>query len=139
MARLLRGLGDDVRLASVQAPGAFNAINRECRVVFAVPEASALAAGLSAADEAIVATEPAAYLTTRVLDEGAACLDAAASRSILAFLTELPNGVHTMSAHLPGVVESSLNIGVVATDGAELTVTVSTRSSACLLYTSRCV
>lgn len=130
VARLLRGLGDDVRLASVQAPGAFNAINRECRVVFAVPEASALAAGLSAADEAIVATEPAAYLTTRVLDEGAACLDAAASRSILAFLTELPNGVHTMSAHLPGVVESSLNIGVVATDGAELTVTVSTRSSA---------
>lgn len=44
-------------------------------------------------------------------------------------LNLMPNGVQTMSADLPGLVETSLNMGVVKIDAEEINLTFSIRSS----------
>lgn len=119
---------DDVRLAHVDAPGAFNAIAREARVLFTC-SAGDVAAAIVDWQRRLAVTEPAASVAIRILEEGADCLAEAASRAVLSFLCEVPDGVFTMSEHLPGLVESSLNTGVLRQDDDALTVTLSTRSS----------
>lgn len=56
-------------------------------------------------------------------------LDADSLRKVLAALNLMPNGVQAMSADLPGLVETSLNLGVVRLSGTELEVDFSIRSS----------
>ncbi|WP_251860236.1 aminoacyl-histidine dipeptidase [Clostridium sp. Marseille-Q2269] len=49
--------------------------------------------------------------------------------SIISFLTLVPYGVQTMSKDIDGLVESSLNIGVVENKEDEIKITISVRSS----------
>lgn len=56
-------------------------------------------------------------------------LDAASTAKIVDFLSVAPNGVQSMSMDLDGLVESSLNLGVLAQSGESITLTVSVRSS----------
>lgn len=44
-------------------------------------------------------------------------------------LLEVPNGIQTMSADLPGLVESSLNLGILRTEEERVTMTWAVRSS----------
>ncbi len=48
---------------------------------------------------------------------------------VIFMLMQVPNGVQTMSADLPGLVESSLNLGVLRTDKDGVTMTWAIRSS----------
>lgn len=48
---------------------------------------------------------------------------------VVAFLAAFPTGVQTMSADVEGLVESSLNMGMIQMEGKEITVTFSVRSS----------
>lgn len=56
-------------------------------------------------------------------------LDAASTLRIIDFLSIAPNGVQSMSMDLEGLVESSLNLGVLAQSGESISLTVSVRSS----------
>jgi len=56
-------------------------------------------------------------------------LDATSAERIIDFLAIAPNGVQSMSMDLEGLVESSLNLGVLAQSGESITLTVSVRSS----------
>lgn len=51
------------------------------------------------------------------------------TRKVLALLTALPHGVHTMSQDIPGLVETSTNVAVVTPKEGALEVLVSNRSS----------
>lgn len=47
-------------------------------------------------------------------------MDAKTTEKVLCFLTCLPNGVQTMSADIPGLVQTSLNLGILHTTETEL-------------------
>ncbi|MDR3669231.1 MAG: aminoacyl-histidine dipeptidase [Holophaga sp.] len=55
-------------------------------------------------------------------------LDQARTDKLIAFLVAVPNGVQSMSRELEGLVESSLNLGVLEQPGPAIRLTVSIRS-----------
>lgn len=57
------------------------------------------------------------------------CVTAEDTRKAAAFLTALPNGVQAMSADMPGLVETSLNLGIMKYEGGSLLAEFSARSS----------
>ncbi len=58
------------------------------------------------------------------------CVSAADTKKAADFLTALPNGVQAMSADMPGLVETSLNMGILEyVDGSGLLAEFSVRSS----------
>jgi dipeptidase D len=57
------------------------------------------------------------------------CFSLASSRTTLGLLAAIPSGVTAMSLDIPGLVESSTNLGVVKTDGAKVHVVCCSRSS----------
>ncbi len=73
--------------------------------------------------------EPEAVLNIAAADP-AQPMTRPASDALLALLAAWPNGVHTMSEDLPGLVESSANLGLIEQQGDTLTITASIRSSA---------
>lgn len=56
-------------------------------------------------------------------------LDEESTKRVLAFLTLLPNGVMAMSADIEGLVETSLNVGILKLTEDELTASSAVRSS----------
>lgn len=58
-----------------------------------------------------------------------ACIDAASLDKVVALLVLLPNGVQAMSMDLPGLVETSCNMGVIKLHQNEMSVQSSIRSS----------
>lgn len=67
------------------------------------------------------------------LFKGEACvgkvLQPVCQMKVVYLLANLPNGVQNMSRNLPGLVETSLNLGILRLDHEKLTITVSVRSS----------
>lgn len=56
-------------------------------------------------------------------------LDSFSLEKVLTVLNFIPNGVQTMSADLPGLVETSMNLGVIKLENENLQIRVSIRSS----------
>ncbi len=115
-----------------------NAIPRECEAVLAVDDPAAFGmAFLTLADtvenemvpedrgcricfERLTAGESGKY--PRMMEEGTV-------RTVLAVLTNVPTGVLAMSHEVPGLVEFSRNLGILATDEDEVRMTISSRSA----------
>jgi dipeptidase D len=73
--------------------------------------------------------DPKIEVTVSPAAEVAKQLDAESAAHIIDFLTIAPNGVQSMSKELEGLVESSLNLGVLAQSGESIKMTTSVRSS----------
>ncbi len=58
------------------------------------------------------------------------CLTQDAQDAVLYFLNHTPNGIYTMSRDIEGLVESSLNLGILKMDGEEISFSFGVRSSA---------
>lgn len=58
-----------------------------------------------------------------------AVLDDAGTEKVLSFLVLLPNGVLTMSADIDGLVETSLNVGILKTCGDKIIASIAIRSA----------
>ncbi|HBA47999.1 MAG TPA: aminoacyl-histidine dipeptidase [Lachnospiraceae bacterium] len=58
-----------------------------------------------------------------------ACVTAEDTKRIAAFLISLPNGVQGMSADMPGLVETSLNLGILKYESGKLLAEFAVRSS----------
>lgn len=58
-----------------------------------------------------------------------ACVKGQQVKEMAAFLMAVPNGVQSMSAHMPGLVETSLNLGILTIDNALFRADFSVRSS----------
>lgn len=56
-------------------------------------------------------------------------MDAATTDKVICMLTCLPNGIQAMSADIPGLVQTSLNLGILTTAEEELCAVFSLRSS----------
>lgn len=120
---------NNAHLAGYEAPGKFNAISRQATAWITADSAGPLKNNLT--DQLIRwrKAEPQAKLT---IAESAPRrpLSQAFSGKLLNFITLLPNGVNSWSEDLPGLVESSSNLGVIEDGEKTITLTSSLRSSA---------
>jgi len=131
--RLLRRL--PYRLVYVRGGQKDNAIPREAMAKIIVAEnrlADAHAAIRELADR-LLAELPAPETEARIFTEDCPCrgraMNLASTRRVVGLLTDVPNGVQAMSRSIPGLVQTSLNLGILKTEGSELRVSFSVRSS----------
>ncbi len=125
----------DVRLTNVSGGSRDNAIPRECSADLAVSDYAAFEAAIRAEEAKIRAELVADDVNFRVTLSPASekfFLTAEASGKLVELLRILPNGVHGMSRQIPGLVETSSNLGVIrpAADAGAYEIVVLSRSSA---------
>lgn len=65
----------------------------------------------------------------KYLGKDQTCLKTEDCAGIISFLSEAPNGVQSMSKELEGLVQTSLNLGIMKLEGNEMQVSFSLRSS----------
>lgn len=139
LARLLAAAEEtySLRLVAFDGGTAQNAIPREADAVVAVParEVAALRKDLEGpltarlADE-LAGVEPGLKVSVKDAPEpGPGALTADDQRTLLRLVAAMPSGVQRMSLELPGLVETSNNLGVVATREEAIVLVTSQRSS----------
>ncbi len=123
MGRALAELSNvtDLRLVTVLGGAKDNAIPRDAKAVLAVADYAAAEKAAQALGEALAneyrTADPDIRVSLRPANSDLAPLDADSTRRVAAFLFCAPNGVQMMSAEVPGLVQTSLNLGRVYTEG----------------------
>jgi len=117
----------DGRIAAGNGGLKDNAIPVRCEAVIACDtDPTAAAAAFAAAHG--VAGDP--DLTVTVAPAAAdRVMDADSTRRAVDFLTTVPNGIQAMSGDIDGLVQTSLNLGILATEGDTLRASFAVRSS----------
>ena len=76
---------------------------------------------------------PAPEVKAKIWAEACVCrgkaMTALSTRKTLGLLNDVPSGVQKMSTDIEGLVQTSLNLGILKTEGEEVTMTFSVRSS----------
>ena len=127
--------GIDAQIVSLAGGSKHNAIPREADGEILVPsgkadEATAAIDRTAAAlKEEFGAIDPKAVVTVTLAAGAGQPLATADRDRVLRTLLACPHGVLAMSRAVPGLVETSNNLAVVATEGNDVHVTTSTRSS----------
>ncbi len=117
------------RLAGLEAPNKFNAISRRATALVTAESADTLIKDHQSQQALWWETEPEAQLVIR--EPGSMKpLSPGASEALMALINGLPNGIYTLSPDLPGLVESSSNLGVITQEEDQLSLSVSIQSSA---------
>ena len=139
MGRILTELGKhtDYHLASAEGGRKDNAIPRECKALLCIPQQDIQKVTQALADlEKNLANEYAvtdAAIRIRTEQENVPLplkmLDSDSTERAVLLLLALPNGIQTMSADVKGLVETSLNLGVLKLDTQELSLCYAVRSS----------
>ncbi len=140
LGRILKGLSDQfaARLVSMRGGLADNAIPREAEAEILVDITNTEAALNYVAEqereirEELGDGDPGLSVRCAAADEAdgrTACCDASSSGRAAACLCALPNGVTAMSRELAGLVETSLNLGIVSTEQDRLLLSYAVRSS----------
>lgn len=139
LGQALRAVGEKCRIRLVQMNGgvADNAIAREAAAVIAVREADipAVEQILQAQEQKlkgqVAAEETQAGISSRRVsaEKGLTAASEASTKRALACLGALPNGVVAMSREVEGLVETSLNLGQMTSDGRGLHLQYAVRSS----------
>lgn len=126
----------DVRLISIEGGLADNAIPRSTRMEVAVKkeEAAALAAAVRTFEEKVkkelAVKDPGFTVVMEEKGEGSfEVLTQECSRKAAFLLFVLPNGVQAMSADICGLVQTSLNLGILKLSGDSMHLDYSVRSS----------
>ncbi len=125
-----------VSLISAEGGLADNAIPRETKAVILAAEDDfeALIETVNTVEKEIQAElstkDPDLYLRiTKKESASVLCMSPEDTKRLAAFLNSLPNGVQAMSADMPGLVETSLNLGILRADNGGLLAEFSVRSS----------
>jgi dipeptidase D len=122
------------RIAALSGGSKANAIAREAQVTIMAkapvltllkPIVKRLAKDLRAE---FAAVDPDIKVTMTPGDKAARQFDAGSTRKLIDFLVIAPHGVQSMSKDLEGLVESSLNLGILELAGKSARLTVSVRS-----------
>ena len=123
----------DMRLLTVSGGAKDNAIPRDAVALVAVKDFAAAETAAKALGEALQNEYRTADPDIRVSLEPAASdlvpMDEDSTRRVAAFLFCAPNGVQMMSAEVAGLVQTSLNLGQVYTDGDAVIARFMIRSS----------
>ncbi len=138
LGRFLAGHAEELglRVLSVRGGTLRNAIPREAFADVAIPEESAeKLASLFSHYEQLLNQELSAIETNLSLsimdaDVGQQALTSSVQRRIIAAINACPNGVIRMSDDIEGVVETSLNLGVITTEQSTMTMLCLIRSLA---------
>jgi len=125
MGRVLYAAARKAELRLVHVAGGLkdNAIPRETVATLVTTDPEAVKAMCREMDTVLKheyrVTDPAVFVR---VSEGTASMpmDEESSRRVLSFLMTIPNGVQTMSPEIPGLVQTSLNLGILNTTEAEL-------------------
>ncbi len=124
-----------LRLTAFRGGSAHNAIPGSCSAAVVLPreqEEAFLAAARAAADAALegcALTDPNAVVSLLRSDVPGSALSSEDGAALLELLCTLHDGVNTMSSSIPGLVESSSNIGLAGLDGEQAEFIVHQRSS----------
>ena len=123
-----------VHIVSISGGSKHNAIAKEAHAIITVEDAARAQTVITQLAAAIKAEYRVADKDIRIAAEAASILPqtmytGTVSCGIIDFMTMTPNGVQYMSMDIPGLVQTSLNHGIVALDGDILTFTISVRSS----------
>ena len=126
----LLGELDGVRLSLAVGGNADNAIPRGCKaVIFADDDITeAVAEAFAKLYAEIGSIEPdATYTLLPAKATDALCKED--SDEVIAIINSLPSGVIAMSEDIPGLVQTSLNLGILRLEGGELSASFSVRSA----------
>ena len=123
-----------IRLVSLSGGLQDNAIPKEAEAVFLAGNPSALEEVRKRFEEetraAFGAAEPSlAVKLVTVPPERRQALSPADSQAVIDLLNDYPNGVQAMSQDIPGLVQTSLNLGILRLEGGKLSASSSVRSS----------
>ncbi|MBE1277147.1 aminoacyl-histidine dipeptidase [Enterovibrio baiacu] len=138
LGRFLAGHAEELglRILSVRGGTLRNAIPREAFADVAIPEESAekLASLFShyeqLLNQELSAIETSLSLSIMDADASQQALTSSVQRRIIAAINACPNGVIRMSDDIEGVVETSLNLGVITTEQSTMTLLCLIRSLA---------
>ena len=135
MGRVLRTLAKSTQLRIQRADGGLkdNAIPVESRATVTVSDPQA-ARQLAAELEAMLrneyrTTDPGLFIKAEETAEAAAPMDQASTEKVICMLQCLPNGIEAMSTDIPGLVQTSLNMGILVTGEDTVQASYSVRSS----------
>lgn len=135
LGRILRAMAAETELRLVSAAGGLkdNAIPVAAEAVVAVADPAAACAAAEKLAACIGAeyceSDPALTVTTEKAKAEELPLDQASTQRVLCLLACSPNGVQAMSRDIPGLVQTSLNLGILKTSSAAVTVAFCVRSS----------
>ena len=135
MGRVLYAVSQEteLRLISVQGGMKDNAIPLETAALVAVQDAEAVRKVCERMDRALKneyrVTDPKVSVTAALGEAQAIPLDEDSTKRVLCMLTCAPNGIQAMSADIAGLVQTSLNLGVLASSEDKLEASFCVRSS----------
>ncbi|MDD5931671.1 MAG: aminoacyl-histidine dipeptidase [Oscillospiraceae bacterium] len=135
LGRVLAAAAKETELRIVSVSGGLkdNAIPREAVAVVAAADVGEVEAAVRKMDAALKneyrVTDGGVFVTCDAGKKETAPMDAGSTRRLLALLTCAPNGVQAMSAGIPGLVQTSLNLGVLKTGEEQVEATFCVRSS----------
>lgn len=135
MGRLLYAISraTDMRLVAVHGGLKDNAIPTASYAAIQVADAGAARGVCEKLAEAMRAeyrvTDGGVSVSVSDGDAGGAAFDAASTARAICMLTCSPNGIQAMSADIPGLVQTSLNLGILTTAENSLCASFSVRSS----------
>lgn len=119
-----------VRLIRIDGGGKDNAIPRSCEaLVVAENPQAAFRAKAEQVKGTLPAAESEAEFYCLPAESGLAPMTEESSRAVIALLNRLPNGVQKMSEDIEGLVQTSLNLGILKTQEEDVTMAFSVRSS----------
>ena len=135
MGRVLYAVSEHTPLRLVSVAGGLkdNAIPRESRAVIIVTDAAAAQAAISDMDAALrheyAAADPDVFVRSDAARPQQLPMDEASTQRAVCMLCCLPNGVQAMSRDIPGLVQTSLNLGILTTDANTVQASFCVRSS----------
>ncbi len=140
LGRVLRSINGSCewRLISITGGTKDNAIPREASAVILAEDEEKIRSAVEALDKAVSAEFSATDPELHIELEPASCdmkpMSGESTDRVLLLLSSMPNGVRRMSRDIEGLVETSLNLGITATEEGEVSFAFSIRSSVASAY-----
>lgn len=135
MGRLLQAVSlcTELRIQSVDGGLKSNAIPVESSAVIVVADADKARQAIEQLGQALqneyCLADPKLFVRVESASDAALPMDLATSDKVVCMLTCLPNGIESMSADIEGLVQTSLNLGILTTAERELQAFFCLRSS----------
>lgn len=121
---------EGVKLGKASAGSADNAIPSDVMIIFTTKSSIyEISEAFNQTKEALPESESDARFNVEMNISSANLLSEEDSANILSLICDMPNGVTRMSEDIEGLVETSLNMGIMKLDGKTLELTISVRSA----------
>lgn len=126
----IMGNSGEINLAEISGGNADNAIPRFAECNIALESDAWIKENLiPAVIKKYCNAEPDIKISIEPLNSKSCVYDVKKTANIIKFIKKMPTGVYNMSPDIPGLVETSSNLGIVNTEGGRVTLSVSLRSS----------